>query len=326
MGVGRAYMTEQGLAIITVVVGTTIVVNVSTAISATERASLHLGEIVSASIQDQAGTISALTVVRKQTAPIGAGNIQLDSATEITSGDGVGATELLIMQCRAGGPASAYPMAHSGRAAMTEKGLAFLTIIRCGAITAGVATTVEASLRANLGLAEIVSAYYYSVAGAVTALTVVHATPTLDTQIQLYSTTQIIKGALGDTDLAATDTLVMVCRAGTGACSTERAAMTEKGLAEMIIVFTGGATGAASTAIAASMRASLDLFEILSAYIHDRGTGAITALTPTRETPAAANEIQLDSSTSFIRGTGTPAHDIPADDQVFMHVRLDKWA
>jgi len=171
-------------------------------------------------------------------------------------------------------------------------------------------------------------------AGAVTSFTVaapgVGAPGANSIRLDTANANQIILD-VGGGNLLVTSILVMFCRAGDpqapGYALANNAAMTEKGLSEFFMVYGGGDQaagpylGLSTQLIPAAMRANMELVEIISADIHDHGTGGLTNLTVVRGAPGAANEIQLVAGTSFIRGTATPAHDIPADDAIFMHVR-----
>lgn len=331
----RAVMTEKGLAVLTVVLGPGVVgANTPTAIPAESRANLQLGEILSAYILDPAtpGVPVPLTPTRVAVpGAVPAGQIQLNNSTTWESGTALLATDLLVLNCMAGFNPTGIPGPNTERPAMTEKGLALFPIIIAGvAIAQDTLYPIPASLRSNIIIGDLVSAYHMTGAGVVTELTVDHPgiVPCGADTIKLDRATENgIFLDVGGAGIANTDYLVLYCRGGdqVGATS-ERPAMTEKGLATFTVIFKGGdqaggpALGAVQQVIPASMRGNLRIAEILTAEIHAVGGGK-TALTPVRDTPAGANEIQADSSRSFIRGVASPADDILVTDTLLMQCR-----
>ena len=341
----RAFMSERSLTVVTVVRSAAIAANTPVVLTASQRANMSMGEILGATYLDwAAGAAQVVLTPSRGTAitTVAAGDIQLNDATRVESGTAkLAATDLLVMQVRAGftsGSGAAVlsePGTFTESAKMTERGLAIFPVIWSGvAIVQNAATAIPAGLRGGMNMGEIVSAWSSTTAGVVTSFTIVApgvAAPGANSiRLSTAAANTIFLDVAGG-NLILTSIMVIFCRAGhtigPGYSVGGTAKMTEKGLAEFFMIYTGGDqaagvyVGATTQAIPAAMRAGYELSEIISADIHDHGTGAITNLAVVTATPTIQNQIQLVAGTSFIRGAATPADDIPADDAIFMHVR-----
>lgn len=327
----RPVMTEQGLSIMTVVFGNAagVAPDTLTAVEASGRGNLGMKNLLSASLIAPGVGTTSLTVVWAQAAPLGAGNIQIESETQFRCGSAVPAAPAqLIMLCQMGTLANGALGEKTAAPKMTEHSLDIFTIVYSGTAHIADATwNIPASFRGGQDIGELVAGFLYVAAGTVTSLTVLApgtANPGAGNMRLETTAENNIKVGSG---LLNTGTLVLYCRAGKSfGPLTARPAMTEKGLSTMFMVYAGGnqaggAYGGGTTqAIPPSVRAGHELLEIRSAEIHAIG-GVTTELTVVTAAPVAATDIQLVNSTSFCIGVGAPS-DLPLTDQLWMHVRV----